>query len=814
MGYASGEFSLQIGNRPAQQATAFYDNKLWLIGCGNSDNGDMYWTTLSLVDNNGNAIDIAGGAAAQPSNWTSGAFTPANGGAYTYSGCGAAVAGGALFVFWNQSEQGDFHTGQVFASQYGSGQTQIPAWSSPITLIHANSEISITSNDGGAFASVAATATVDGLILVACQAADSPISLDYILVAAFDPAKIDTENQTWTADWETKITLDDLSTAPQFQGGPLATDFGNAVYMDWFIPSAAGNPPTYSLALFFQLESSSQNWTAAFVSEINGGIDTSSGNLYITSGDNPLDNHAFAAPYVIREPAGRPAMYYMAQGNYDVLTFSTYTQNTVTTPLSFPYGAVFETGAAAGDDGTPPCVAFYIDMASATGTVVNGSPATAFPVYRFLFYGGGDVNCQIIQYGTIQEIPNSSNVKLQSTDIIFARGIFDAPLPYPNLNNDGTSFEDTQYNGGTIVYGATGSSSTTRQVSTSLMFGMQTEGESNDGFGPAWNASFSTGPGQVTSATTQTVLPNSCKIDCLLQMTPTPPQVIPNGQIVGTAININTTAYQFLDADGNMVSDATSGSTALAPKYGSIGASFGDSNGVPFTPYTVIPGDLCSYTPERINARMQQLGYPGDNYFQDEIVANALVLDQTTNQNYLSVYWDEGGGGGSYSFQEISSSFVENSWSYDASEYLGISFGGEIGFFGITTFEDFSAKVLAGASITATTQTTTETDSSWGFSVGDPEVPDQAWGPPVNINNPNRVTAYTVQIYFLPPPAAEPNKWVNEFNQHVKLPIGQSLDVNTAAWRIFCVVTEIVIVGNSALQYLYNPDQPVIVTCP
>ena len=84
-----------------------------------------------------------------------------------------------------------------------------------------------------------------------------------------------------------------------------------------------------------------------------------------------------------------------------------------------------------------------------------------------------------------------------------------------------------------------------------------------------------------------------------------------------------------------------------------------------------------------------------------------------------------------------------------------------------------------------------------------------------NPENLERVIAYQVRIYFLPPPVAQPNQWVKEFNQYVKL-AKQSLDPNTAAWRIFCVVTEIQFAAtssNAIKYYLYNAAEPVLMNC-
>ena len=108
-----------------------------------------------------------------------------------------------------------------------------------------------------------------------------------------------------------------------------------------------------------------------------------------------------------------------------------------------------------------------------------------------------------------------------------------------------------------------------------------------------------------------------------------------SGTLFATGINFNTTLYRFLvpvqDGSGNyeVANDAY---TCIATAATLVG-----ENNQKFVPYDVTPGDLTTYTSEAWNRTMKSLGYPGSNYFDDVIKANAYQF--APNVSYLEFDW-------------------------------------------------------------------------------------------------------------------------------------------------------------------------------
>jgi hypothetical protein len=285
-----------------------------------------------------------------------------------------------------------------------------------------------------------------------------------------------------------------------------------------------------------------------------------------------------------------------------------------------------------------------------------------------------------------------------------------------------------------------------------------------------------------------------------------PPMTIPLGTALATALSIKTTLYRLLDANGGVLSDATTGTNDSGAKYAQVDVTLTPGTEQQFRPYTVTPGNLATYTPEEIDATMKSRGYQGDSYFADEIVANAFVVDPTTKLNYLQASWGESGTS-VQQFQQVASSFAENSINIEGSAYVGAGWGGDVGFLGMTTFEDFSAQFLVGTDIDYSTQESSSTDASWGVTL------DADFGPPVtlvNKNNLERVTNYTFRIYFLPPPPNDKTRWVRELATYLPSTpnpneLGSAnIDTTVAAWRIVYVVTSISYVNSAQPQYTYG----------
>ena len=96
-------------------------------------------------------------------------------------------------------------------------------------------------------------------------------------------------------------------------------------------------------------------------------------------------------------------------------------------------------------------------------------------------------------------------------------------------------------------------------------------------------------------------------------------------------------------------------------------------------PYTVTPGDLYSYTPDGINARMAALG-AGRTTRRYVIEPNAYTFPD--GSTFLSASWADGAIT-QPSFQAMKDTFTESSWTLDGSFYVGFSGGEGVNVFGM-----------------------------------------------------------------------------------------------------------------------------------
>ena len=135
----------------------------------------------------------------------------------------------------------------------------------------------------------------------------------------------------------------------------------------------------------------------------------------------------------------------------------------------------------------------------------------------------------------------------------------------------------------------------------------------------------------------------------------------------------NATAYRFLDNNGNPVTDATTGDPGQAPKLATVLTNFLNPGLLLYVPYSVIPGELITYKPSVWNTTMQNLGYPGTNYYGDVICKNAYPFG-SGQKMYLEFSWSAGTPS-AQAISEFSSSFIEHTWEVSTSLYAGVSWG-------------------------------------------------------------------------------------------------------------------------------------------
>ena len=289
-------------------------------------------------------------------------------------------------------------------------------------------------------------------------------------------------------------------------------------------------------------------------------------------------------------------------------------------------------------------------QASTRSVTNNNIPPTAIywmgpsvnnqsPVYEFLFYAS-DLRSQVNSFGTATILPAFANVSLASSSYCVLEGIFDGPIPFPNVNSQNYKFQDTLYEAGTVIYGSDGTTEVQHQQSSSWSVGVQTQGSATKGLGPAWDISASGGSNQSSGTDATTTVGQSRSQDSQLQMALR--TIDPHGTCYANQIELIFTGYKFTDANGNPVTDPTTSQPMQAPKSFSVSTSYVGGTTRPFLPYAVTPGDLSTYTPKAINTRMNSLGYSGQNYFGDVIVKNAYTFKSGSKS--LEYEWSSSGG--------------------------------------------------------------------------------------------------------------------------------------------------------------------------
>ncbi|HEU4934149.1 MAG TPA: hypothetical protein VFT48_18825 [Pyrinomonadaceae bacterium] len=840
MAYQSGEFSAaglnQLGAPPG---VGTYGDSLIVIG---GTNPTMIQTTFSLSSlssgppTNGEPIDTE--ALTNTANWTSTSMKLTDTTAFTYSRCAAITMPDALYGFWHHFNGGDFGGMAGSSSDLRAGKFS-GTWGSSIKLLESDGKTApvplfqqsgFPSFDLQAYADVSATAFGDNLIIFACaQATSANNSTGGIYLAIYDITKIDPDKNTWTADWNVYLPVDQMNlvngriTEPFINGGNSGTN----ISIDWFSLAPSNNG---DLAYFLAISCEPQNTGfpdagAVLYLPLNvsangsGGVnlslninDTTATTLYIMENTNVSPN-SFVANPIVRDPAGRLRVYDLASSWAGYLMTTLDPTINIHEPL--PWSPEIDKFTIQSLNCAPGSL-FYV-FPKALPATFNNLPATDYAVYEFVFYN----QCQVNRYGTIQMIPNySTMIPVQNKDgdppppvddtVNIIAGIIDGPIPLPIANYVGVDLGSTQTDQGDVMYGTNTTTTTSRQLTNNWTVGVETSGEVTEGVGAAWNLSANFGMGSVLGNSETSSTSYSLSAPAIVNFDVTPPTLSPFGTLRAVSAQINATAFRFFDPNGNPISDATTNDPGQASKMATMVTTFFQPNQLSYVPYAVTPGDLTSYTPVAWNKRMQALGYPGENYYGDVICANAYPFGNP-HQPYISCSWSEGSTG-STAVSRFTSSYTEQSWTLDASIFAGISGGGGFSIFGLG--EEAQVSLLAGSTVTHESTTDENTESGWSVSLS------ETWGPTLPSKNPdpNAVTKYDFRIFFLPVPTAPstlpPNYWTQELIKYMpngSYPSSKNIDPNSCCWKIVFVVTAIEYVAGSTLQpyqYDFGSDEP------
>jgi len=799
MAFQSGEFKIPNSVSARTKAAAVFNNILYVVNPCQGYNTQVTFDLSKLKKHSSSPVGdepIDPNALTKPANWIvqplalpSSLAKPA-----------LVAFAGAMYCFVNSN-------GRVIASEFSTSEdSSAPGtWSQPITLLETDGKTVPAGPTGYIDADVSATTVGDNIVILAfacTSSASHPAQGTF--VAVYDTRDIDTSTNKWTAKWHDYLPLSGINAALPVQ-----------VSVEWFTAIAPNSkntdPPTFYVAVIVQPFSgilTPAPLKMAYYTMTVGEASGSEISVTLTKGplSSPGAQNVFYAN-LLRDPAGRLRSWVRPEGQkteYDAVLL----QATPGTPVSFNHSG--ESITLKGDPlpYTAPCSLFYMFSDGQSSTTVNGTPATQYPVYEFVFYGTQGM-CQVNRCGTVQVVPDFS-VRTTSRNLNkplhIITGIIDGPLPIPLANYKFYPPGPGQTNAGSMVYGIQQSENSSHKVSNTYSVGIESQAKVTKGIGPAWDISLKGGQGWVTGDSSGTTTSYDLTVKALINTNEHEenPTISPDGALNSVGAQFSITAFRYLDNFGPDV-DSTTDTPTNGLKAATVTMSMIDETGLTFTPYMVTPGTLESYTPEAINKKMKSLGYTDtDNYFGNVITQNAYPFKDPRNP-YIGYSWSKNVAEGE-AFKEWKASFQESSWTLDVHAYGGVSGGTGAEIFGLG--EDFQWEVMAGVDYSHNSITDSDKSSKWSIGL------DGTWGPPNRPELPESVSAYNFRIYLLPvpvpPSALKKTYWTEELIEKTNQ---TGLDGNSACWRIVYVVTLINYVdGSNSYQYDGHLDIPSVYT--
>jgi hypothetical protein len=779
--YQSGEISFRSINRGIFEGVPFQftppvavvsDRQLWM-GTNKMLVDSVVGIKLMALSlypdpkHPGQLIDIENGDVAVPSNWQEMIVSLPDGSTPRPARVSPALAATStrLFMIWNEEPIPDFigsgHPRQLRAAGYWSDDGDSAAtWHGP-WILQANSGWS-SSVPADEQTAVAATAFGEDIILIACGNLGGQ---GY--VGAFHIGNINYTGGVW----------------PAWNGAGFSAVSG-PISLAWFNGSTQPSTPTNGV-----------NPPPPFMVWVTGTGLHAVLNLGSDGGLSPtgISWGANGAPTVARDPGGVICVYGASGASVQRTGYNTAK---LIQPSSNPVQQVSNLAnrTSTSYQAYTPGVAYVKDAWRVYSVQAEGKTGAAYPWYEFIFYYSDDFNvyCQVSRYCTTELFPSFKSYvpvpNLKTNKIL--TGIIDSPVPIPNVNIANQEFSNKEHIFAKLTYGWNTSGKVAHSVTSSWRFGIKTEGATTAGFGPAWDISIQGGLASVNETSVTNSLEDSKGGKTQLGDDDAAGKhaIDPESQLLGTTVNIDWTVFRYRDPQGNLLIDGTDiNFQNVAPMAVLTSVTLTNDEAISFMPYSVTPGEIESYTKEKLNDRMQALGYPNNFYFQEVIDPNAFGF--TPDANYLRFAWNNDGGFVDQNFEEIATSFRENSWSLDAHVYGGVSGGG-----GVAGIESVEFKLMVGFDYSRDTVDSTETETKWSIGLDgglDLSRTDNLSG--------NMVQSYGFRLYFLPIPDKDsglpPNYWVNELIQHlpatstsVNNPSAADIDPGASAWKILFIV--------------------------
>lgn len=603
----------------------------------------------------------------------------------TDSGVAATVFDGKIYCFW--SDTNSTHDNNCYATSTGDASFSKSApWHKHIRLYSdpsGDEQLSAARGPLEAF-------VYDGKITVLCM----QNSKQKVRVMRFDPAAIYLQGSDyhWVPEAAMNISVSEIDSAFgnfKIDDGKIGSTFS----ADW-VTDGTNN---YLALACYSDSDDGVNFTALKFDA--DGLPTFDGHcLWIADGSD--------GACVRRDPAGR-ARVYMGDSSHNLQVVTIQTGN------GWDASAAPLNGASHDLMKSARAVFAVRDAVAVTDT------RTEAECYEFVLYSDrssdsyGDIMCQGSFFGTVVTDRRACTVDYSDgqTEIPFVlesvMEVFPLPAEGSTGINPGTELVD-------VIYGTSKSDAESHSVEETLMFGAKTEGDITvSNVGVVWETNFQAGPTSASGGSERTT-----SIERMVSWT------VGGGGEIGSAgttwfagVRMTQDDYYLVDASGQRVSGG--------PQMTTFYPLSGTRHGGTFNTYAAEPGNLQSYTRDSINQRMNALFPPGcayrntygdwSDYVRDVIEANAVELGAEGMKPLQFVL--SPGGEWSGGFQSVSSSFVESGWKITNEAWAGLSAG-------ISTKEilfgwEFGAsiKAMIGSTYEMTTNTRSETETSWGIDM-------------------------------------------------------------------------------------------------
>lgn len=815
--YHSGEFAIGA-SKDVWYAVTEFNNILNIFGGSAYGITQTQFNLGNLAEDNSKegVYPIDTGKLKDIHNWNEAKIEPFSSG----GGC-CTSTNEALWLFFNlniPTMMPPPGMGPVLgAKKYSINSNNPPEWSGNIKLLETDDKTTIPTGFTWASGTRKTASTAIGSnIIFACTATQPGNLPGYIYLGVYDPSKVKdcpaklSFTKSWAADSMLKISLTDLTfirldkdSNTNFK--PRSVGFNAEI--DWFSTIGSDGKPTYYLTFGFSPvgENKSADTSATFFIPLILGDD---GKVSLPTIDK-LPSRPLTTFYskkvpglssLRRDAAGRIKYYGYASNKAPISQLYASYINTVKSPSGGSFVNNPDETINLSINWKPEVRPVGLFHTFSSGNISKGDTED-YPVLEFTFGRSvaNELRCQLNLYGNIQydKLTKTLDQKNQQEPTYVISGIIDGPIPIPLQNFKEAT---TEINSGTLTYGSENAKTKERKTKNAWSVGFESSGKTTLGVGAAWEISFDSGMGKVSGKETKTVTSYEWSIESLFL--PKTTEIYPYGALNTVSAQFTINAFRFLDAQGKLISDATSKQNGGSPKLATVISSFINKETFSYKPYAVIPGDLNSYTPNGWNQRMKNLGYSGDNYYGDIICRNAYPLDGAIN--YLQMSWSgntrEGGG-----FSQFETTFSENTWSLNSKIYAGVSGGGGINIFGMG--EELEMEFLAGATYEHESSNSENKEYQWGLKLG------EEWGPPIEPDDPEAIASYAFRIFFLPVPKSPSNLpsnyWAEELRNNMQKDDRVSkemIDENSGCWKIVYVVTGITYNNGKKLDPPYDKN--------